>query len=83
MAAYEMGLELIELVGRNSHVGELPEAGVDAVNSLPRLDGSVHQPAAVEQGAPGRGLKRNPRRGVPGNPNDIFDGERFAVENAD
>jgi hypothetical protein len=35
MAANEIGLELVELGGRDSHIGELPEAGIDPVDRLP------------------------------------------------
>jgi hypothetical protein len=35
MTTDEIGLELIELVGGNSHVGEFPEAGIDPVDRLP------------------------------------------------
>ncbi len=35
MAADEIGLELVELVGGDSHVGEFPEAGIDPVDRLP------------------------------------------------
>ena len=34
MTAHEVGLELVELIGGNPYVGELPEAGIDPVDRL-------------------------------------------------
>ena len=34
VTAHEIGLKLVELVGGNPYVGELPEAGIDPVDRL-------------------------------------------------
>ncbi len=47
MTANEIGLELIELVGGNPDVRQLPESGVDPVDRLARLNRPLHQLPAL------------------------------------
>ena len=56
VAADEVGLELVELVGRDPDVGELAEAGIDPVDRLPRRDRarSTSRRLAHQLGAGGR-----------------------------
>jgi hypothetical protein len=81
MTAKEIGLELIELVGRNSNVGELSEPGIDPVDRLARSDGPLDQSAALQQRAPGFGLDRDPNCRISGDPDYVLDYERLAVQN--
>ena len=62
MAPDQVGLELVELVGRDPHVGELAEAGVDAVDRPPRGDGGLDQAPAAAQRLPRRGRHGHPHR---------------------
>ena len=46
MAADEIGLELGEMIAGDADVSELAEAGVDAVDGLPRGDNALDEGAA-------------------------------------
>ena len=83
VAPDQVGLELVELVGRDPDVGQLAEAGVDPVDRLPRRDRGLDQAPAAEQ------LRRAPPEstptrtaGVPGDAHHVRDRERAAVERA-
>jgi hypothetical protein len=82
MASDEIGLQLVELIGRDPNVGELSEPGVDAVNRLPGANGPVDYPSTFYQRAARRWFQADPGGAVPGNADDLFDRERLAVENA-
>src|SRR4026209_840469 len=82
MAANQIGLKLVELVGGNSDVGELSEAGIDPVDRLTGLHRPIHQAPALEQGTPGLGLEGDPHSRRPGLPYHFIDRQRSAVEDA-
>jgi hypothetical protein len=50
MTADQVDLKLVELVGGDADVGELSEAGVDAVDRLAGGYGGLDQPPALHQG---------------------------------
>ncbi len=82
VAPDQIGLKLIELVGRHPDVGELPEARVDPVDGLPRRDRGLHQPPASPQRVPGGGGHRHLRVFLSGDAHHLRDRQRPAVEHA-
>ena len=80
MASQQVGLKKVELVWWDPHVGQLPEAGVDAVNRLPGSDRSLNNLAPPEQGSSSLGCHPN-LGGIASDADHIGDGERLSVEN--
>jgi hypothetical protein len=80
VAAYEIGLKLIELMGGNSNVRELAEPGVDSVDRLVRLDGLLYPASALKQSSASSRLQTDPHPRISGNPHDVLNRERLAIE---
>jgi hypothetical protein len=82
VTANQIGLELVQLVGRDAHIGELAETGVDPIDRVTRSDGPVYQCPALEERTPCLGLNPNTDGWITRHPNHISDCERLSVENA-
>ena len=80
MAAQQVELERLERVGRDLHVGKRSEAGVDAVGRLVAARAPIHDLARRAHARARLGRERDGLAAI-GDRDELFDGERGAVEN--
>jgi hypothetical protein len=73
VTAYQIGLELIELVGWYAHISELAKTGVNPVDRSTGIDRPLYQSPALEQGASGFWLDLDPGGRITGRPNHVVD----------
>ena len=80
MAADQVHLEAVELVGRDAHAGQLAEPGVDPVDRLPAGHGTLDEGPAPFERRPGVRGDPHPRRRIARRPHHALDRERRTVE---
>ncbi len=76
----EIDLKLIELAGRHSHIGELSEAGVDAVDGFARRHCLINQTAASLEAGQRVAAQHDARFGRARDLDHIVDREVLATE---
>jgi hypothetical protein len=79
VAAHEVALEVAHLMGGDAHVGQLPEAGVHAVDGAPLGHGALDDGAAPQGALRGLGGDRDGGE-IAGNGGDGVERERATVE---
>ena len=76
MTADQVDLQLVQLIGRDPHVGQLAEAGIDPVDRLAPRDGAIDPSTTLTQADESVRIEREASCGVPGGRDDVGDGER-------
>ena len=81
MASDEIDLKLLDLFLRNPDARQLSEPGVYPLDRLTGLYGTLHQPATLQERAPGFLADRYLGCGITCNADYVLDGKRTAVKN--